>query len=100
MAQQLSEPCCAHEYRQSMTRKDNHYDNAQAESLFSRFKAELLDGGVFYGLKNAYYRSFEYIEGYYNLIRKHSSVGYLSPMEYEEQFSKNSLLSLLFVRIN
>lgn len=75
-----------HEYRQSMTRKDNHYDNAQAESLFSRFKAELLDGGVFYGLDDAYYRSFEYIEGYYNSIRKHSSIGYLSPIQYEEQF--------------
>lgn len=79
-----------HEYRQSMTRKDNHYDNAQAESLFSRFKAELLDGGVFFGLKDAYYRTFEYIEGYYNLIRKHSSIGYLSPVQYEEQFEKNS----------
>ena len=65
-----------HQYRQSMTRKDNHYDNAQAESLFSRFKAELLDGGVFYGLQDAYSRSFEYIEGYYNMIRKHSSIGY------------------------
>lgn len=79
-----------HQYRQSMTRKDNHYDNAQAESLFSRFKAELLDGGVFYGLQDAYLRSFEYIEGYYNLIRKHSSIGYLSPMQYEQQFEKNS----------
>lgn len=79
-----------HEYRQSMTRKDNHYDNAQAESLFSRFKAELLDDGVFFGLKDAYYRTFEYIEGYYNLIRKHSSIGYLSPVQYEEQFEKNS----------
>ncbi len=78
-----------HKYRQSMTRKDNHYDNAQAESLFSRFKAELLDGGVCYGLKDAYYRSFEYIEGYYNLIRKHSSIGYLSPVQYEEGFEKN-----------
>ena len=78
-----------HKYRQSMTRKNNHYDNAQAESLFSRFKAELLDGGVFYGLKDAYYRSFEYIEGYYNLIRKHSSIGYLSPMQYEAQLDQN-----------
>lgn len=79
-----------HEYRQSMTRKDNHYDNAQAESLFSRFKAELLDGGVFYGLQEAYYRSFEYIEGYYNLIRRHSSIGYLSPAQYEEELEMDS----------
>jgi len=54
-----------HGFRQSMTRKDNHYDNAQAESLFSRFKAELLDGGLFYGLADARLQSFEYIDGYY-----------------------------------
>jgi len=40
-----------HGFRQSMTRKDNHYGNATAESLFSRFKIELLDGGIFYGLE-------------------------------------------------
>lgn len=78
-----------HGFRQSMTRRDNHYDNAHAESLFSRFKAELLDGAIFYGLEDAYFRTFEYIEGYYNVVRKHSSIGYLSPAKYEEQFWKN-----------
>lgn len=78
-----------HGFRQSMTRKDNHYDNATAESLFSRFKAELLDGGIFYGLEDAYYRTFEYIEGYYNTNRKHSSIGYLSPIQFEERFYQN-----------
>lgn len=75
-----------HGFRQSMTRRDNHYDNAHAESLFSRFKAELLDGGVFYGLDDAYYRTFEFIEGYYNTIRRHSSIGYISPVKYEQGF--------------
>ncbi len=42
-----------HGFRQSMTRRDNHYDNAHAESLFSRFKSELLDGDIFYGLDDA-----------------------------------------------
>jgi transposase InsO family protein len=45
---------------------------------------------VFYDFQDAYYRSFEYIEGYYNLIRKHSSIGYLSPVQYEEQFERNN----------
>ena len=72
-----------------MTRRDNHYDNAHAESLFSRFKEELLDGAIFYGLEDAYFRTFEYVEGYYNVVRKHSSIGYLSPAKYEEQFWKN-----------
>jgi len=76
----------AHQFRQSMTRKDNHYDNAHAESLFSRFKAELLTDTKFHGLQDAYYQCFEYIEGYYNTIRKHSSIGYLSPIQFEEKF--------------
>ncbi len=76
----------SHQYRQSMTRKDNHYDNSHAESLFSRFKAELLDDGIFYGFKDAHTRTFEYIEGYYNVIRRHSSINYMSPMEFEKQF--------------
>ena len=75
-----------HNFRQSMTRKDNHYDNAQAESLFSRFKAELLDGGVFYGLEDARLQSFEYIDGYYNTIRRHSALGNISPLEFERRF--------------
>ena len=76
-------------FRQSMTRKDNHYDNAHAESLFSRFKAELLNGDVFHGLEDAQSKVFEYIEGYYNTIRKHSSIDYLSPNQFEERYWKD-----------
>ena len=78
-----------HGCRQSMTRKDNHYDNAQAESLFSRFKAELLDGKVFYGLEDARLRTFEYIDGYYNTTRRHSSIGNISPLAFEAQWKSN-----------
>lgn len=69
--------------RQSMTRVDNHYDNAFAESLFSRFKAELLRNGVFLDLDNAQTATFEYIEAYYNTIRRHSALGYKSPQKFE-----------------
>lgn len=75
-----------HHFRQSMSRKDNHYDNAFAESLFSRFKAEVLDEGIFTGLENARKRCFEYIEAYYNTVRKHSSLGYLSPSQFEDKY--------------
>ena len=75
-----------HKLRQSMTRKNDHYDNAFAESLFSRFKAELLDEGVFQDLVDAKIRIFEYIDGYYNTIRKHSSLGYISPQQYEDRY--------------
>lgn len=71
---------------QSMTRADETYDNAFAESLFSRYKAELLEGGAFAAVEEARMETFNYIEGYYNRIRRHSSLGYLSPEEYERQF--------------
>lgn len=76
----------AHGLRQSMSGKGNCYDNAQAESFFSRFKAELLEGGVFEDIEQARSEIFSYIEGYYNLRRLHSSLGYKSPMEFEQEF--------------
>jgi len=70
----------------SMTRRDNHYDNAQAESLFSRFKAELLpEGRRFRDLAQAQAECFNFIEGYYNTERRHSSIGYQSPLNFEKQ---------------
>jgi len=75
-----------HDLRQSMTRPKDHYDNAHAESLFSRFKAEILDQGAFEDLSDAKIRVFDYIEGYYNTIRKHSSIDYLSPVQFKDQY--------------
>lgn len=72
-------------FRQSMSGKGNCYDNAQAESFFSRFKAELIEGGIFESVEQARSEIFSYIEGYYNRIRRHSSLGYVSPMEFEKQ---------------
>jgi putative transposase len=69
--------------RQSMSGKGNCYDNAQAESFFSRFKAELMEGGVFEDLEQARSEIFSYVEGYYNRVRLHSGLGYLSPLEFE-----------------
>lgn len=70
-----------HGFRQSMSAKGNCYDNAQAESFFSRFKAELIEGGTFESIGQARSEIFSYIEGYYNRIRRHSSLGYVSPIE-------------------
>ena len=67
----------AHKIRQSMSGKDNPYDNAFMESYFSRFKAELLQGGVFEKLEDARTEAFEYIEMYYK-SHPHSSLGYIS----------------------
>lgn len=70
-------------FRQSMSGRGNCYDNAQAESFFSRFKAELMEDGVFEDLEQARSEIFSYIEGYYNRVRLHSSLGYKSPLEFE-----------------
>jgi len=88
-----------HGFRQSMSAKSNCYDNAQAESFFSRFKAELVEGGAFESVEQARSEIFSYIEGYYNRIRRHSGLGYLSPLEFEKQLkiknqrSKESFVS-------
>lgn len=72
--------------RQSMNRAAESYDNAYAESLFSRYKAELLEGGAFSDQEEARLETFNYIEGYYNRVRRHSSLGYVSPEEYERKY--------------
>ena len=72
-------------FRKSMTRKNNHYDNAFAESLFSRLKAELLEGGLFLYIIEARIECFDYIDCYYNPIRKHSSIGNKSPLQFEKE---------------
>jgi putative transposase len=75
-----------HGFEQSMSRADETYDNAHAESLFSRYKAELLEGGVFANVEQAKSETFVYIEGYYNRNRRHSALGYLSPENFERAF--------------
>lgn len=72
-----------HGCRQSMTRVDNHYDNASIESLFSRFKAELLGPKAFDNYQQAHEAIFEYIEVYYNRKRRHSSLNYMAPNTFE-----------------
>jgi putative transposase len=74
--------------RQSMSRAGETYDNAYAESLFSRYKAELLEGGAFADVEEARAETFHYIEGYYNRVRRHSSLGYVSPEEYERKYEE------------
>ncbi len=71
---------------QSMSDADNPYDNAHMESFFSRFKAELMEEGAFQDAEDSRTEIFEYIEMYYNPSRLHSSINYLSPNNFENQF--------------
>jgi len=80
--------------RQSMSRANNCYDNALAESLFSRFKAELLlivENGTFLNIEDARTEIFEYIEMYYNGRRRHSVLGYQTPSQFEEKYYQSSI---------
>ena len=67
----------------SMSRKGNCWDNAPAESFFASLKAELVHGRRFRTRAEARSELFEYIEVWYNRKRLHSSLGYLSPVQYE-----------------
>ena len=72
----------------SMSRKGNCWDNAAMESFFSRLKVESLHAESFLNYEEAYSAVFEYIELFYNRIRRHSANGYKSPAEYENQYYK------------
>ena len=69
---------------QSMSRADDPYDNAFAESLWSRLKTELeMPKGGYENLEILRSILFEFIEGYYNRQRLHSSLKYEIPMDFE-----------------
>jgi len=68
---------------QSMSGKGNCYDNAVAESFFGTLKTEL--GHQYESRSIARQSIFEYIEVFYNRIRRHSALDYLSPLEYERK---------------
>ena len=66
-----------------MSRKGDCWDNAVAESFFKTIKSELIYHYKFGTWLQAKRAIFEYIEMWYNRKRKHSALGYLSPVEYE-----------------
>jgi transposase InsO family protein len=69
--------------RLSVGRKGQCWDNAVAESFFATIKTELLDRQPWPTRTQAHQAIFEWIEGWYNTRRRHSSLGYLSPAHYE-----------------
>ncbi len=69
----------------SMSRKGNCWDNAVTESFFGTLKGECVDLSCFQTRAEARQTVFEYIECYYNRLRRHSSLGYVSPVAFEQQ---------------
>jgi transposase InsO family protein len=74
----------AHGIMCSMSRTGDCYDNAVMEAYFSRLKTELAD--EFTSRGQAQRELFEYIEGFYNTRRRHSTLGYISPAVFEQRF--------------
>jgi transposase InsO family protein len=68
----------------SMSRKGNCWDNAPAESFFHTLKTELIHHRRFETREQAKQEIFEYIEVFYNRQRKHSTLGYRTPVEFEQ----------------
>ena len=77
--------CRAAGVRPSMGSVGDCYDNAMAESFFATLECELLDRTRFPNPKAAGEAVFEFIEAWYNLHRRHSALGYLSPVDFEQQ---------------
>jgi transposase InsO family protein len=67
----------------SMSRRGNCWDNAPAESLFASLKKELTHHEDYATRDQARASIFEYIEAFYNRVRRHSALGYVAPAEYE-----------------
>jgi putative transposase len=71
--------------RPSMGSVGDCFDNALCESFFATLECELLDRQKFHSQIEARMAVFDYIEGWYNRHRRHSALGYLSPVEFEKQ---------------
>jgi transposase InsO family protein len=76
-----------HHMRPSMSRTGNCYDNAVVESFFATLKVECLHNQPFASPAQARQEIFRYIEGFYNRSRLHSSLGFLSPVQFEDRFA-------------
>lgn len=72
----------------SMSRKGNCYDNAPVESFFASLKRELIHRHRFATREEARLTVFEWIAVWYNRQRRHSTLGYLSPEQFEQQYQR------------
>ena len=78
--------CRAAGVTRSMGSVGDCFDNAMAESFFATLECELIDRSVFENRNDARMAIFDYIEVFYNMTRRHSSIGYLSPAEFERRW--------------
>lgn len=78
----------------SMSRKGDCWDNAVAESFFATIKGEMIDHEDYPTRGAAIAAIADYIDGFYNTRRRHSSIGYVSPIEFELNFMSEKIQSM------
>lgn len=83
-----------HEIQASMSRRGVCYDNAVIESFFHSLKLERVGSRTYNSQKVARRDLFQYIEIFYNRKRRHSALGYVSPVDFEATLLKESLFSV------
>jgi len=66
-----------------MSGKGNCYDNAMVETFFKTLKSEMVWRTIFYTRAQAEQAIARYIDGFYNPVRRHSALNYLSPAQFE-----------------
>ena len=79
----------AHRMEPSMSRRGNCHDNAVAESFFSVLKKERIKRRIYPNRATAASDVFDYIEMFYNPIRRHGSAGGVSPVEFERRYAQS-----------
>ena len=82
-----------HKFQMSMSRKGDPWDNAMMESFFGKLKIEWADE-TYKTREEAKTDIFKYIETFYNPVRRHSSLGNISPTEYEKRYETGELNDL------
>ncbi len=77
----------------SMGSVGDSYDNAMAESFFASLETELIDRTVWRSHHEARLDVFDWIEVFYNRVRRHSALGYLSPVDFEERYRRGAAIA-------
>lgn len=85
--------CKKHKIRRSLGRTGICYDNAVSESFFATYKKELIHTRPWPTIADLTKKTRDWIENYYNTIRRHSTLGYLTPREYELGYRRISQLA-------
>lgn len=86
---QIRDILAANQIQVSMSGRGNCYDNAVIESFWGTLKNEWVHNQKYRTRSQARTDIFGYIEGFYNTVRLHSTLGYLSPVEFEAQYQKS-----------